>query len=407
MQSPRTAEPGSEVLPDSPRTLGEPLRVAAPFRPYSGWVPVRSGFLGQYASPIGSGALAFVAAAIILLIPYTIVQYRRRGRVGGRRIVVESLFLLYLLCAWALVVLPLPDITGESCVARQAAAQTTAFQWADETWRAWQWAGGEPLDLLRSKSLWIRVFNVALLVPFGVFLRRWWRRGFTVTTFAGFLLSMGFELTQLTGSWGIYPCAYRSFDVDDLMANTLGAALGWLIAPMFVLLPARTDADDSRPEDERPTLPRRLVADLVDLALIVVGAVPLTLLLRRFVWNNSLAGAVALAIIVMLMPVVFAGRTPGKALVRLRVVSSAGSHASWWRIAVRGAVLWLPLIAPVWVLDGIDVIGLRESRGTLLLFVALLVTPPVWTLVVLVTVIRRSDDRGPHDLAAGTTQEVS
>lgn len=44
--------------------------------------------------------------------------------------------------------------------------------------------------------------------------------------FFGFGLSLACELTQLTGLWGIYPCAYRAFNVDDLLLNTLGCVTG-------------------------------------------------------------------------------------------------------------------------------------------------------------------------------------
>lgn len=46
----------------------------------------------------------------------------------------------------------------------------------------------------------------------------------------GFALSLTVELTQLTGTWGFYPCAHRTFDVDDLILNTLGVALGFMAA---------------------------------------------------------------------------------------------------------------------------------------------------------------------------------
>lgn len=366
-----------------------------------------SGFLEQYVGPIGSGAVAFIVVALVLLVPYLIVQYRRRGRVGARRTIVESLFLLYLLCAWALVLLPLPDVTGEFCTVRHVSAQTTAFQWVHDTWREWSRAGGEPLDLLRSKSLWIRVFNVALLVPLGVFLRRWWRRGFWTTTLVGLAMSLAFEVTQWTGVWGLYPCAYRTFDVDDLVANTLGACLGWFIAPLIFFLPARSETDDAGTAAEHPTVPRRIVADVIDAALIVLTAVPLSLLLSRFAWGGTLSAAVMLTGIVIVIPIVLCGRTPGKALLRLRIVAPDGSAAGWWRIALRGAVLWLPLIAPLWLLDAVDADTLKESTGVLVAFVALLAVPWLWVVAVITTVIAREDDRGPHDLVAGTSQNVS
>jgi glycopeptide antibiotics resistance protein len=38
------------------------------------------------------------------------------------------------------------------------------------------------------------------------------------------------ELTQLTGIWGLYPCPYRQFDVDDLILNTTGVVIGFALA---------------------------------------------------------------------------------------------------------------------------------------------------------------------------------
>ena len=183
-----------------------------------------SGFLRQYARPLGGGVVVFLAVAALLLIPYVVVQYRRRGRVGLRRTIVESAFLLYVICAWALVLLPLPDVPEAFCTVRRVEPQLSAFEWVHDTIRQWNSAGGEPLSLLRSQALWVRLFNIALLVPLGIFLRRWWGHRLWTTVLTGLALSLAFELTQLTALWGLYPCPYRTFDVDDLIANRMNRA---------------------------------------------------------------------------------------------------------------------------------------------------------------------------------------
>lgn len=45
----------------------------------------------------------------------------------------------------------------------------------------------------------------------------------------GFAMSLFVEVTQLTAAWGSYPCAWRKFDVDDLILNTAGVAAGSLV----------------------------------------------------------------------------------------------------------------------------------------------------------------------------------
>jgi len=72
--------------------------------------------------------------------------------------------------------------------------------------------------------------NILLFVPLGAFLHDRGRHGVVTATLAGFALSVLIELTQLTGVWFAYPCAYRHFDVDDILFNTLGAAVGALVA---------------------------------------------------------------------------------------------------------------------------------------------------------------------------------
>ncbi len=78
------------------------------------------------------------------------------------------------------------------------------------------------------------LLNVLLFMPLGFFLRVLGGRGIVTAVVAGLGISLFVETTQLTGVWGVYPCAYRLFDVDDLVTNTLGAVLGSAIAAVIV-----------------------------------------------------------------------------------------------------------------------------------------------------------------------------
>ena len=77
-----------------------------------------------------------------------------------------------------------------------------------------------------------------------------------------FLLSLFFELTQLTGLYFIYPRPYRLFDVDDLMINMLGGILGYFIMnKLKVLLPTREEINDS----VKVSVLRRITSILIDI----------------------------------------------------------------------------------------------------------------------------------------------
>ena len=79
------------------------------------------------------------------------------------------------------------------------------------------------LNILGESAFWTTVFNFVMTLPFGAYLRYYFRCGWKKTLLLSFLLSLFFELTQLTGLYFIYPGSYRLFDVDDLMVNTLAA----------------------------------------------------------------------------------------------------------------------------------------------------------------------------------------
>lgn len=47
-------------------------------------------------------------------------------------------------------------------------------------------------------------------------------------------VSLAVELSQLTGLFGLFPCPWRQFDVDDLILNIGGAAAGFAVAGWWI-----------------------------------------------------------------------------------------------------------------------------------------------------------------------------
>lgn len=71
--------------------------------------------------------------------------------------------------------------------------------------------------------------NVLLFTPLGGLLVRAWGMPWVRVVAVAAVVSVGIEVTQLSGVWFVYDCAYRVFDVDDVLANALGAALGAMV----------------------------------------------------------------------------------------------------------------------------------------------------------------------------------
>nr|WP_228495241.1 VanZ family protein [Clavibacter sp. VKM Ac-2873] len=109
------------------------------------------------------------------------------------------------------------------------------------------------------------VANIILFMPFGFLARLLTGRGVIVAGVAGLATSLIIETSQLTGDWGVFPCAYRAFDTGDLLTNTVGAVAGSLAA----LLMARRRAPGDPIRVSRLTRRRRVAAMATDVVAAI------------------------------------------------------------------------------------------------------------------------------------------
>ncbi|MCH6161309.1 VanZ family protein [Streptomyces marispadix] len=300
-----------------------------------------------YLLPIKTAAALFPLLALLLLLPTAVALYRRHGVMTSGRFLSLFAFVHYLLTAACMTVVPLPGEAVDVCAryAQMAAPQLMPGNTFGDIWKeAHHRTGLGPL-LIHNPAVAGAAFNLLLLLPLGVFLRYHFRRGLRGTACAGFALSLTFELTQWTGVWGLYDCPYRLFDVDDLAINTSGAVLGWaLTGPVARLLPA-LDALDGKALSRVPVpLGRRLTALLVDLIGVSLTT-PFCLLVVAYGGGADDSGtllAVPLAVCAVwfvVLPYATGGATPGKRLLRLRLVTDHAGPGVVWRLTLRAALL--------------------------------------------------------------------
>lgn len=93
--------------------------------------------------------------------------------------------------------------------------------------------------------------------------------------------SLFFELTQISGLYGIYRYPYRYFEVDDLICNTLGGVLGYVCTPLIVfMLPKRDRLDEAAYKRGQIVSEfRRGVAWIIDMVIIMIPVLAAMLLL--------------------------------------------------------------------------------------------------------------------------------
>lgn len=337
--------------------------------------------MSGYVRVVLAGAVTFPAAALVLLVPYMIFEYRRYGSIPAWKSLVVFSLLLYALCAYYLVILPLPE-SRTALVAYAATPKLEAFTFVGDFAQAAEACGLSPADpcswrrFLSMPAVYMTLFNALLTFPVGFYARylfgaRWWQ-----ATLAGFLTSLFFELTQLSGLYGIYAHPYRLFDVDDLIVNTTGALVGYVCTlPACRLLPSIDDVNARARERGRsyPSVTRRALAlgiDLVACAAFTWAGRRVAVACGVALGSDALLGTktLAMTLVLVVAPVLGRGATPGQRLLRMRVVRENGSDAPRIRVLARQALPWWGLyLLPCWLLrlfpggsvDGIRIASLQ------------------------------------------------
>jgi len=296
--------------------------------------------------PTISAFIAFLAGgllSVLLVVPYIAWSYRRRGELGLGHALLAFGFLVYAMTLWTYTLLPIPDTTPQWCAENAVtAAQTRPFQFLSDIRKDQDGAGVRAV--LHNPALQQAVFNVALFVPLGMFGRHLLRLRPLVVVALGAAVSLFIEFTQKTAVWGLFACPYRLFDVDDLITNTLGAALGLAIAPALRLMPGqkvKAAADEPRPV----TTARRLLGMAVDVVSVtLLGAtlqvaynvVAIYLLIETVPDQHPLLTIVIpVTLLLALVPLLGNGGTFGQRVVLLKPVGPDGAEPSAWRMAVR------------------------------------------------------------------------
>lgn len=309
--------------------------------------------MNAYLDVIMNALLVFPLMAMIFTLPYIIYNYRKYGSVFSMRILIVYSFVLYLLCAYFLVILPLPSMQEVELMSGPSTQLIPLHFLADIVKETPSDQPFSFFSLLHNRALLQMLFNIMMTIPFGIYLRYYFRCSFRKCVLYTFLLSLFFELTQLSGLYFIYPRSYRLFDVDDLLGNTLGGIIGYgIIQPFLRLLPARAQLD--RRSYERGmsvSFGRRLIAFIADL-LVMTLLGPLLYGMLAFLRLQLPSSALLLFCgYFALTPILLHGQTPGMRFMRFRVIALRG-RLKWWqpllRYALSGAFLLLP-----WLFDQI------------------------------------------------------
>ena len=319
--------------------------------------------MSVYLIPLQSALLLFPFLAAMITLPYIIMQYRKYGSILPIRVLIVYSFIFYLLCAYFLVVLPLPPIEEVASYTKPI-MQLIPFASLKEFTMNSSLIWNDPatyLTALNEPSLYLIVFNILLTVPFGVYLRYYFQCSWKKTLLLTFLLTLSFECLQLGALFGYYPRPYRLFDVDDLITNTLGGMLGYAITPVFAhFLVSRSRMDEKAYDRGRSVSPlRRVLAFFFDNLIVLLTTAIITALIL-FLHDEFLLISPAncicfiyLAVVyvyLFILPILMHDKTLGKAAVKIKLVTMDGHTPHWYQYLLHFMILYgLILPAPFYI----------------------------------------------------------
>lgn len=264
-----------------------------------------------YLFPIQMGFIIFPILAALFTLPYMIYQYRKYGAMLFTRILIVYSMILYVLCAYFMVILPLPK---EDVPRLQQTMQLIPFHFIDEISKR---SFSSMMSFIRCPQVYQAFFNLLLTLPLGVYLKYYFQKKWYHAFCYGFLFSLSFELLQLTGLLGIYRYPYRLFDVDDLIVNTAGTVLGFIITPLFEkILPSRKQLDERSYSKGRQVSPlRKLLAFLTDGIFLFFATVIISQL--NITFSYILTYIVMVIFYFGILTYSFQGQTLGMKLVKI------------------------------------------------------------------------------------------
>ena len=301
-----------------------------------------------YKIPIEYAFIVFPFIAFILTIPFLIHQYRKFGSIPMLKSFCFYSMILYLLCAYFLVMLPLPSIEKVASMTGTT-TQLVPFQFIKDIMVTVSFEITNINDLInvfKHSTMYTILFNIVLTLPFGIYLRYIFKKKWYHSIIYTFLLSLFFELTQLSGLYGIYPRPYRLFDVDDLMINTLGGLIGHILTPLVTFFIPSIDKLDEKgyKKGTKVTLIRRGVSLVIDILFIIVFNV-LSKILLFGTGLSEYSLLFVLTLYYVLIPPFVSGKTLGKKVIRLKV-SSKEKDIKWYQILIRNIILAFVILFP-------------------------------------------------------------
>lgn len=302
----------------------------------------------MYTETIKTAMMFFPFIALLISVPFILREYHNYGSISFMRFLIIYSFAFYLLCAYFLIILPLPSISDVASLDIPR-TQLIPFKFIydlvfDTSFNI--------KKLMNLSSFYVPLFNILLTIPFGMYLRYFFKYDLKKTILSSFLLSMFFELTQLSGLYFIYPRNYRLFDVDDLILNTFGGICGYIIfSPFNNILPKREDIDSKALEKGKNVSSfRKSTAFILDLVLYGILSTIIYLITR----NSGYSFIVGIIIYYFIVPLFMSGQSLADKYLNIKVVDYNNNYNVFRTMYRRLLFIIIYLVMPIVLVKYLD-----------------------------------------------------
>lgn len=303
----------------------------------------------NYLISIKTAIIIFPFISFLFTIPFILHNYHKYGSINPFRTLIIYSFILYMITIYFLVILPLPN--KNDVVEKANMVRLIPFGFIQDFIRDTSFEIGNPNTYLRALTepcFYTVIFNLFMTIPFGMYMRYYFKCNLKKTIILSFLLSLFFEVTQLTGLYFIYPYAYRVFDVDDLIINTLGGIIGYAIFRVLnIFLPTREEIDeDSIKRGMKVSGLRRITLFILDWFLF--GLISLFL---RLMININYLTLITFTFYFIIYPYFKNGKTLGSGFLNVRLEFQKYRFIS---IVLRSVFLALYYVGSAFIIFTID-----------------------------------------------------
>lgn len=358
-----------------------------------------------FIEPLRIALILFPVLSFILVTPYMFFQYRKYGSISVYRTFIIFAFIYYLMNAYFLVILPLPPKETVTNTYRDM-MQIRPFQFIFDLSNESVFRITDPhtyLPALTQPVFTQLVFNVLLTIPFGFFMRYYFKKDKKTTVFYTFCLSLFFELSQLSGLFFIYPGPYRLFDADDLILNTLGGFIGYLsVGFVKSFLPSREEIDlHAILKANQVSLIKRAFAFMIDITILSVFQ---NILIRIIGIKTSIIfDFITFLLYFSLLPRLLGGQTISQKLLKIQLVQTDNNHVTLLQFVKRSTLIYVFVYNSLSLINSVsELMLLTESRLFAFIYIGLLIVWFIWMFIYFIYIIIKRPQQLFYDKLSNT-----